>query len=65
MNYEYKVLTQKDKFFSRKFDPEQLELALNSYAKEGWEVVTAAPAEIGRLAASRDEIIFILKREAS
>ena len=62
-NYEYKVLTQKDKFFSRKFDPEQLQNALNSYSTEGWRVVTAATAEIGAGIGSREEIIFILERE--
>ena len=61
--YEYKVLTQKDKFFSRKFDPEQLQAALNSYATEGWRLVTAATAEIGSGIGSRDEIIFMLERE--
>ena len=29
---EYKVLTQKDKWFSGKFNPETLEQALNAYA---------------------------------
>lgn len=31
---EYKVLTQKDKWFSGKFDPQALENALNSYAEQ-------------------------------
>ena len=61
--YEYKVLTQKDKFFSRKFDPEQLQAALNSYANEGWRLVTAATAEIGAGIGSREEMIFMLERE--
>src|SRR5271156_2905733 len=33
---EYKVITQKDKWFSGKFDPEKVEGVLNSYAKQGW-----------------------------
>ena len=36
---EYKVMTQKDKFLSGKFDPEKLEEAMNAYAEEGWEVI--------------------------
>lgn len=32
---EYKVLTQKDRFFGGKFDPEKLESAINSYASAG------------------------------
>src|SRR6185436_18156204 len=31
---QYKVLTQKDKWFSGKFDPDQLEQALNAYAQQ-------------------------------
>ena len=60
--FEYKVLTQKDKFFSRKFDPEQLEAALNSYAVEGWRLSAAATADFGRMIGSREEIIFVLER---
>jgi hypothetical protein len=33
---QYKVLTQKDRFFAGKFDPEKLEAAINSYAAVGW-----------------------------
>ena len=41
---EYKVMTQKDRFFSGKFNPEKLEAALNSYAQRagassGWPPV--------------------------
>jgi hypothetical protein len=62
--YQYKVLTQKDKFFSRKFDPEQLEKALNSYASKGWRLNSAATAEIVIGMSKREEIIFILERPA-
>ena len=63
-NYQYKVLSQKDKFFSRKFDPEQLENALNSFAGEGWRLNSAATAEIGMGMGAREEMIFILERPA-
>ena len=63
-NYQYKVLSQKDKFFSRKFDPEQLEKALNSFAAEGWRLNSAATAEIGMGMGSREEMILILERPA-
>ena len=62
--YQYKVLSQKDKFFSRKFDPEQLEKALNSFAGEGWRLNSAATAEIGYGMGTREEMIFILERPA-
>jgi hypothetical protein len=59
---EYKVMTQKDRFFSGKFNPEKLEAALNSYAQEGWRVVGMATGEIGSGFGSREELIFVLER---
>ena len=61
---EYKVLSQKDKWFSGKFDPQRLEQAINSYAQQGWVVKAAFSAEIpGIFSASREEAIVILERE--
>ena len=42
---EYKVMTQKDRFFGGKFDPEKLENAINAYAAEGWTVISVATAK--------------------
>ena len=53
MAKQYKVMSQKDKWFSRKFDPETLEQAINSYASQGWEVVSVATATIPGLGGSR------------
>lgn len=41
---EYKVLTQKDRWFGAKFEPQKIEQALNSYAAEGWRLAAAATA---------------------
>lgn len=60
----YKVLTQKDRFFAGKFDPEKLETAINSYAAEGWRVISAATASIPSFTGTREEMIIILEREA-
>ncbi len=61
---EYKVLTQKDKWFSGKFDPERVEEALNAYAQQGWEVVATATAKMRALVGvDREEIIVILGRD--
>lgn len=60
---KYKVLTQKDKWFSGKFSPEKLEEALNSYAEQGWVVVSAATADIPGFGGSRQELVFILERD--
>lgn len=60
---EYKVLSQKDKWFSGKFSPEKLEQALNSYAQQGWKVVASTTADIPGFGGSRQELITILERE--
>jgi hypothetical protein len=59
---EYKVLTQKDRFWGGKFDPEKLEQALNAYAEQGWRVVSVATAAFPTLTGSRDELIVVLER---
>ena len=62
--YEYKVLTQKDKWFSGKFDPQKLQDALNSYAEQGWKVIAVTTAEVPGLgfSAAREEFIAVLER---
>jgi hypothetical protein len=60
---QYKVLTQKDRFFAGKFDPEKLEAAINSYASEGWEVVSIATANIPSFTGTREELIVVMSRE--
>lgn len=60
--YEYKILTQKDKWFSSKFDPINLEQALNAYAQHGWRVISCATADILGIRKSRQEFIAVLER---
>lgn len=60
---QYKVLSQKDKFLSGKFDPEKLEQAINSYATEGWRVVSMATASFPTLTGTREELIVVLERD--
>ena len=61
---EYKVLTQKDKWFSGKFDPALLEKALNSYSQQGWKVVSAFSADIPAVfGAARQEAIILMERD--
>jgi hypothetical protein len=59
---QYKVLTQKDKWFSGKFDPERLEAAMNAYAHEGWRVIGVTTASIAGFGGNRDEMIIVLER---
>ena len=61
---QYKILSQKDKWFSGKFDPQRLEDAINSYASQGWIVKAAFTAEIpGIMGHAREEAIIILERD--
>lgn len=60
---EYKVLTQKDKWFSSKFDPAALEDALNSYAEQGWRVVATTSGDFPSAFGARNEIVVILERD--
>ena len=61
---QYKVLTQKDRFFSRKFDPEVLEQALNSYAEQGWGVIAVTTATFpGFMGGNREELVMVLERD--
>lgn len=59
----YKVLSQKDKWFSGKFDPAKLEDALNAYAQQGWELKVGSTADVPSFGGSRQEFIAILERE--
>ncbi len=61
--YEYKILTQKDRFFSGKLSPDKLQEVLNDLAEEGWRVISLTSAEFPGLLKSRDEIIVVLERK--
>ena len=61
--YEYKILSQKDKLFSGKFDPDNLEFAINAYAQQGWRVLACTTADITGLGPSRQEFIAVLERQ--
>lgn len=60
---EYKVLSQKDKWYSGKFDPSMLEKALNDYAEMGYQVICSSTATIQSLTGAREEMIIILERD--
>ncbi len=61
--YEYKVLSQKDKWFSGKFDPMLLEQAMNAYAQQGWRVIGCATADIAGFGSVRQEFVTIMERQ--
>jgi hypothetical protein len=61
---EYKVLTERDSRFSGSFDPGNLEKALNTYAAEGWRVVSGfTAASVWK--SSKSEIMLVLERTAA
>jgi hypothetical protein len=60
---KYKILTQKDRFFGGKFDPEKLESAINSYVSEGWQVRAITSATFPGFGSSREEMIVVLEKE--
>ena len=62
----YKVISQKDKWFSGKLDPAILEKVLNDHASEGWRVVSMASAsrEGVLLGGGKDELIVLLEKDA-
>ena len=60
---EYKVLTQKDEWFSGKFAPDLLEKAINAYASQGWRVIAATTASFPGFTGNREEMIIIMERD--
>jgi hypothetical protein len=59
---EYKVLTKEDRRWSGKFSPESLERTLNSYAAEGWRVVSNIPVT-SVWSISTSQVMILLERE--
>ena len=62
--FEYKVLTERDKRFSGKFDLEALESTLNSYAAEGWRLTESFVAA-NFMKSAKAEMVMILERPRS
>ena len=60
---KYKILTQKDRYFGGKFDPERLETAINSYVPEGWQVRAVTTATFPGFGSNREEMIIVLEKE--
>jgi hypothetical protein len=60
---QYKVMTQKDRLFGGKFNPERVEQALNSMAAEGWRVNSIATATFPSLGGGREELVILMERE--
>ena len=62
--FEYKVLTQKDRIFSGRFDAARLERVLNELAADGWRLVQAEATTLPAfLSKDREEMLVILERQ--
>ena len=61
---EYKVITERDSRFSGAFDAESLEATLNSYAAEGWRVVSGFTAA-SLWKSAKTEIMLVLERSTA
>jgi hypothetical protein len=59
----FKVMTQKDRAFGGKFNPEKVEEALNAMAKEGWELSGVVSAEFPSFGGGRSELVIFLSKE--
>jgi hypothetical protein len=59
---QYKVLMQEDKGFTDKFDPEEMEQAVNAYAGQGWIVKGITTASIPWFDGNRDKWIVLMER---
>jgi hypothetical protein len=59
---EYKVLTKEDRRWTGKFSPENLEHMLNSYAAEGWRVVSSLTVT-SMWSLSTSQVMVLLERE--
>ena len=59
---EYKVLTKEDRRWSGKFSAENLERTLNSYAAEGWRVVSSLSVT-SPWSLSTAQVMILLERE--
>lgn len=62
---EYLILSQKDKWFSGRFDPEILQQVINDHAKKGWVVkaMTNTSREGALMGGGRDELLVLLERD--
>jgi len=61
---EYKVLSRQDRRWTGRFSPENLEHTLNSYAAEGWRVVSSFTVT-SPWSLSSAQMMVLLERETS
>lgn len=60
----YKVITQRDRWFAGKFDPDRLEGAINAYAASGWKVCGLATTTFQCPTGKREEVVVLMERRS-
>ena len=61
---EYKVLSQRDNWFTGNFSPERVEEVLNHLAQEGWRVITITTVSAQMtIAGNRQDVLIFLERD--
>ena len=62
---EYKVISQRDHWFTSNFDSSTIENTLNALAQGGWRLVTAETVKygLGGIGGNREELFFFLERD--
>lgn len=61
---EYKVLGQRDECFGGRFDASSLELVLNSYAQQGWKVLSCVQSSANPLAEPKlSDLLIVMERK--
>jgi len=63
---EYRIISQRDKLFSGRFEADSITQVLNQLASEGWRFVGVTSAGVNTLlGGNRDEILIFLERRNS
>lgn len=63
---EYKVLGQRDECFGGRFDAPSLELVLNSYARQGWKVLSCVQSPANPLAEPKlSDLLIVMERKVA
>ena len=62
---EYKIISQRDHWFTSNFNKEEMERALNELALDGWRLITAETVGYGTggFGGNREELYFFLERD--
>ena len=62
---EYKVISQRDHWFTSNFDKDTMEDVLNQFAAGGWRLVTAETVVYGTggFGGNREELYFFMERD--